>query len=101
MITVSRTTQETQEDSKVHMPDLSIVIVSWNTKKYMEECLTSLCTIDGNLSAEVIVVDNASADGTPEMIRAQFPGVKLIETGANLGFAKGNKVSDRKIYLFD
>jgi GT2 family glycosyltransferase len=92
MITASRTTQETQGDSKVHMPDLSIVIVSWNTKKYMEECLTSLTTIDGNLSAEIIVVDNASADGTPEMIRAQFPDVKLIETGANLGFAKGNNV---------
>src|ERR1700722_485029 len=92
MITTSRTTQETQGDSKVHMPDLSIVIVSWNTKKYMEECLTSLTTIDGNLSAEIIVVDNASADGTPEMIRAQFPNVKLIETGANLGFAKGNNV---------
>lgn len=74
------------------MTDLSIVIVSWNTKKYMEECLTSLCSIDGNLSAEIIVVDNASADGTPEMIRAKFPQVKLIETGANLGFARGNNV---------
>jgi GT2 family glycosyltransferase len=92
MITASRTTQETQADSKVCMTDLSIVIVSWNTKKYMEECLTSLSTIDGNLSAKIIVVDNASADGTPEMIRTQFPNVKLIETGANLGFARGNNV---------
>jgi hypothetical protein len=92
MITASRTTQETLADSKVCMTDLSIVIVSWNTKKYMEECLTSLSTIDGNLSAEIIVVDNASADGTPEMIRTQFPNVKLIETGANLGFARGNNV---------
>jgi hypothetical protein len=39
--------------------DLSIVIVSWNTKKYLEECLTLLRTIDGNLSVEIIVVDNA------------------------------------------
>jgi GT2 family glycosyltransferase len=72
--------------------DLSIVIVSWNTKKYLEECLTSLRTIDGNLSVEIIVVDNASSDGSPEMIRNQFPNVKLIESGANLGFAGGNNV---------
>ena len=92
MITDFNTTQEQQMTSKVPVTNLSIVVVSWNTKKYMEECLTSLRTIDGNLSAEIIVVDNASADGTPEMIRTQFPEVKLIETGANLGFAKGNNV---------
>jgi len=92
MITASHTTQEQQLDSKVPVTTLSIVIVSWNTKKYVEECLTSLQEIDGNLSAEIIVVDNASADGTPEMIRTQFPNVKLIETGANLGFARGNNV---------
>jgi hypothetical protein len=92
MITASGTTQERPIDSKHPVTNLSIVIVSWNTKKYMEECLTSLRTIDGNLSAEIIVADNASADGTPEMIRTQFPHVKLIETGANLGFAKGNNV---------
>ena len=78
------------------MTDLSIVIVSWNTKKYLEECLTSLRTIDGNLSVETIVVDNASSDGTPEMIRAQFPEVTLLETGANLGFAGGNNVGIQK-----
>jgi GT2 family glycosyltransferase len=72
--------------------DLSIVIVSWNTKKYLEECLTSLRTIDGNLSVEIIVVDNASTDGSPEMIRTQFPHVILIESGANLGFAGGNNI---------
>jgi GT2 family glycosyltransferase len=92
MITTPRTTQEQEMTSNVPVTNLSIIIVSWNTKKYMEECLTSLRTIDGNLSAEIIVVDNASADGTPEMIRTQFPEVKLIETGANLGFAKGNNV---------
>ncbi len=74
------------------MTDFSIVIVSWNTKKYVEECLTSLRAIDGNLSVEIIVVDNASIDGTPEMIRTQFPNVTLIETGANLGFARGNNI---------
>jgi GT2 family glycosyltransferase len=46
--------------------------------------------MDGNLSMEIIVADNASTDGTPEMLRAQFPEVILVETGANLGFAGGN-----------
>src|SRR5665213_807447 len=92
MTTISRSEPEQQTESPVRVTDLSIIIVSWNTKKYMEEVLTSLSTIDGKLSAEIIVVDNASADGTPDMIRAQFPNVKLIETGANLGFAKGNNV---------
>jgi GT2 family glycosyltransferase len=77
--------------------DLSIVIVSWNTKKYVEECLTSLRTIDGDLTSEIIVVDNASTDGTPEMIRTQFPNVRLIETGANLGFARGNNVGIKEV----
>ena len=79
------------------MTDLSIVIVSWNTKKYLEECLTSLQTIDGNLSVEIIVVDNASTDGSPEMIRTQFPNVKLMETGANLGFAGGNNIGLKEV----
>ena len=74
------------------MTDLSIVIVSWNAKKYLEECLGSLRALDADLSVEILVVDNASTDGTPEMIRNQFPHVRLIETGANLGFARANNV---------
>jgi GT2 family glycosyltransferase len=72
--------------------DLSIVIVSWNTAKYLEECLDSLRTIDGNLSVEIIVVDNASTDGSAEIVRSQFPEVRLFESGANLGFAGGNNI---------
>ena len=72
--------------------DLSIVIISWNTKKYLEECLSSLRTVDGNLFGKIIVVDNASTDGSPEVIRTQFPEVVLIETGANLGFSGGNNI---------
>lgn len=80
------------DSGQAPMADVSIVIVSWNTRKYLEECLTSLRTIDGNLSVKIIVADNASTDGTPEMIRTQFPEVILIETGANLGFAGGNNI---------
>src|ERR1700686_3958576 len=81
---------------KASVTDLSVVIVSWNAEKYLAECLTSLRTIDGNLSVEIIVVDNASTDGSPEMVRTQFPEVKLIESGANLGFAVGNNIGLKK-----
>lgn len=74
------------------MYDISIVIVSWNTAKYLHECLTSLRMVDANLSIEFIVVDNASTDGSPEMVRTQFPEVRLFESGANLGFAGGNNI---------
>jgi GT2 family glycosyltransferase len=80
------------KDCQTSVTDISIVIVSWNTKKYLEECLTSLRATGGNLSVEIIVVDNASSDGSPDMIRAQFPEVILIESGANLGFAGGNNI---------
>jgi GT2 family glycosyltransferase len=92
MISVSQSVRNQMKDRQASVTDLSIVIVSWNTKKHLEECLTSLHTIDGNLSAEIIVVDNASTDGSPEMVRTQFPDVILIETGANLGFAGGNNI---------
>ena len=67
MNTISGTAPEQVTATEVRVTDLSIIIVSWNTKKYMEEVLTSLSMRDGNLSAEIIVVDNASADGTPAL----------------------------------
>lgn len=70
-------------------PLLSIIVVTWNGKKYALECLESLQT---DLSTEIIVVDNGSKDGTPEAIRSQFPNVTLIENRANLGFAKANNI---------
>jgi GT2 family glycosyltransferase len=69
-------------------PEVSVVIVTWNGKKYALECLESLRTAHPNL--EVIVVDNASTDGTPEAIEAAYPEVKLIRNTENLGFAKAN-----------
>ena len=71
---------------------LSIIIVSWNTCDLLRRCLTSIEAQRGNLEVEVIVVDNQSHDGTPEMIRAEFPQVILIEAKANLGFSVGNNV---------
>lgn len=69
--------------------DLSIVIVTWNSKDYLIECLESLQSAVENLSAEIIVVDNASADGTSLAVAHRFPAVRLLQPGANLGFARG------------
>lgn len=79
---------------------LSIIIVSWNTKGITDECLRRLKMAVENvydkLNTEVIVVDNNSGDGTPEMIEKKYPWVKLIQSGANLGYAKGNNLGFRK-----
>jgi GT2 family glycosyltransferase len=72
---------------------LSIVVVTWNARKYMPECLKSIQEQEtGGLSMETIVVDNASSDSTAELIRHDFPAVKLIQSEINLGFARANNV---------
>ena len=76
--------------------DLSVVIVGWNAKHYLELCLDSLAKAPPRRSIEVLVVDNASTDGTAEMIEAKYPWVKLIKSSENLGFAKGNNVAIRQ-----
>lgn len=80
------------------MPLLSIIIVSWNVRDMLRGCLSAVeasFTAAPNLNnvCEVIVVDNASSDGTPEMVRAEFPRVWLIEAGHNSGFAAGNNMA--------
>jgi GT2 family glycosyltransferase len=71
---------------------VSIIIVTWNAKKYALECLDSLRALHSPLEIEVIVVDNASSDGTPDAIQEQHPEVHLIRNQANLGFAKANNI---------
>lgn len=70
--------------------ELSVVIVNWNTKKLLEDCLSSIYEFTKNIEFEVIVVDNGSADGSPAMVKKRFPKVKLIENSENLGFTKAN-----------
>ena len=72
-------------------PEISVIIVSWNASGYLEKCLESLSSGIAR-SYEVIVVDNDSNDGSPLMVMHRFPWAKLIQTGANLGFAKGNNI---------
>ena len=76
---------------------LSVVIVNYNVKHYLEQCLNSVCKAVGNVpSAEVIVVDNASSDGSVEYIRERFPDINLIASDKNLGFARANNLAIRQ-----
>src|SRR5271156_2883128 len=76
--------------------DISVVIVAWNAKHYLELCLESLAEAPPMRSMEVLVIDNASGDDSVEMIETKFPWVKLIKSKENLGFAKGNNVVIRQ-----
>ncbi len=70
--------------------DLSIVIVSWNGKDLMKNCLKSIFQNTTGIEYQVFVVDNGSKDGTQEMITKEFPQVQLIANNYNAGFAKAN-----------
>lgn len=89
------------------MPDVSVVIVSWNVRDLLRECLTSIlaspdvCLPGATLSAnavecEVIVVDSNSSDGTSAMILEEFPWVTLVEKKHNVGFSAGNNLGIAK-----
>lgn len=76
-------------------PLVSVIIVNWNGKENLEECLHSLFAITYS-PFEVIVVDNASTDGSVDLIKKEFPSVKIVEAKKNLGFAEGNNVGYKK-----
>ncbi|MGH7392035.1 MAG: glycosyltransferase family 2 protein [Candidatus Rokuibacteriota bacterium] len=82
---------------------LSIVIVTWNARDAVARCLDALAAAPPEEPHDIIVVDNASTDGVPAMVRARFPSIRLLETGANLGFAaaanRGSRVSNRDLLL--
>jgi len=70
--------------------DLSIIIVSWNVKEKLRVNLSALFKTLGDFKFEVLVVDNNSTDGSADMVRSEFPLVRLIANADNLGFAKAN-----------
>ena len=80
---------------------LAVVIVSWNVREFLARCLESLLSdlASTPIDARVIVVDNASADGSVAMIRSRFPRVELIARDENLGFAAGSNVGLRAVGL--
>jgi GT2 family glycosyltransferase len=72
--------------------DVTIVIVSFNTRDVLRECLQSVYREAGSLRVQVIVVDNASTDGSAAMIEREFPGVLLVRSEVNLGFGPANNL---------
>ena len=84
-------------------PELTIIILNYNTKELLADCLKSIKKYEKEIPLEVIVSDNASQDGSAQMVRDNFPWVKVME-GENVGFSKGNnrakKVTNGKMVLF-
>ncbi len=76
--------------------DLSIVIVTYNSAGEIERCLDTLARHPPAIAHETIVVDNASTDGTAERIRRLRPSVRVIDAGANVGFARANNIGIRQ-----
>lgn len=79
----------------MNRPDVSIVIVSWNTRTYLARCLAAIPRGAGDLALERIVVDNGSTDGTQAMLAEEFPNVRVVQSQENLGFGRANNVAAR------
>jgi GT2 family glycosyltransferase/lipopolysaccharide/colanic/teichoic acid biosynthesis glycosyltransferase len=74
------------------MKELSIIIVNYNVKAFLQNCLLSIRKAIEKIDSEIIIVDNASDDGSVELIKKNFPEIKLIESQTNLGFSKANNL---------
>ena len=77
------------------MLDLAVIIVSYNTRALLRDCLRSVYASQGDFAFEVCVVDNASTDGSAAMVRAEFPRARLIESDRNGGYAYANNLALR------
>jgi GT2 family glycosyltransferase len=70
--------------------DLSVTICSWNTRDYLDRCIESVLTQADGVALEIIVIDNASEDGSAEMVEQKYPNVRLIRNQENRGFGAGH-----------
>jgi len=77
------------------MPDLSVILVSFNDWIHLEKCLHSLLAVPPEKNMEIVVVDNNSSDGSPDLVENRFPDVKLIRNKKNLGFARASNLGIR------
>jgi len=96
-------TTGTESNNKTGAPLLSVVLVNWNTRAVLRDCLTSIFDHTRALAFEVIVIDNGSTDGSVAMLAGGFPQVKVIANDANAGFAKacnqGMRISKGEVIL--
>jgi GT2 family glycosyltransferase len=77
------------------MPRLAIVIVNFNAREHLETCLTSLEAAPPETSHEIVIVDNASTDGSAALVRSRWPAVRILEQPENRGFAAANNTGIR------
>ncbi len=84
-------------DRKTIADDLAIVILNYNTAALLRDCLRSVVASEHTLRISITVVDNASQDGSASMVRAEFPGVKLIHNATNVGYSAGNNIAMRAL----
>ena len=80
------------------VPRLSIVIVSYNSRDDLDACLESLTRNRASVDHEIMVVDNASPDGTAAAVRSRWPAVRVLDAGSNLGFAAANNIGIRQTF---
>jgi GT2 family glycosyltransferase len=78
--------------ASMRVPEISTIVVSFNTRELTRECLSTLAKETTELAHEAIVIDNASRDGSAEMVARDFPAMKLIRSETNLGFAAANNL---------
>jgi len=76
-------------------PEISIIIVTWNGRRYLDACLTAVAAQE-EVATETVLVDNASTDGTADYVRERFPWVRLVALAENRGFAGGNNAGVRE-----
>jgi GT2 family glycosyltransferase len=82
----------------LQMPRLSIVIVTFNSANDIDACLASLAAARSSVDSEIVVVDNASSDGTAAVVRGRWPGARVLDAGGNLGFAGGSNLGIRNTF---
>ena len=86
------------------MVDVTAIVVNWNTREILRDCLQSIYEQAGDIQFEIIVVDNASSDGSCEMVEKEFAAVKLIRNNANRGYAaainQGIRAGQGRYFLF-
>jgi len=80
------------------MLDLSIIVVNWNTRDLLRDCLKSVYESEGEFIFETVVVDNCSGDGSCAMVREEFPQVHVIESEINGGYAYANNLGLQRVH---
>ncbi|MEM6527705.1 MAG: glycosyltransferase family 2 protein [Chloroflexota bacterium] len=81
--------------------DIGIVILNWNTRDLLQRCLATVFASEGDFTFEVVIVDNASTDGSADMVREKFPQATLIESDVNGGYPYGNNLGLRHLGYHD